>query len=167
MKVVKFLESGKELILNIFEDGEIFAIPPILDGKPYPATAIAIEKTILLLILKKDFNQLIKNSPEFSAVVMSKMSALMRDLTSSMENLAGASSEKKICSILLKLAKKEKPTEIVKIKVRRQDIAEMAGLTTETTIREIRKLADKDFLKIVRGKIFIENTTLLKKFLDS
>jgi len=167
LKVVRFLELGKEIILNIFSDGEMFAIPPILDGREYPATAIAIDETKLLLIYKNDFDELLANSPEFSSAVMSKMSALMRDITSSMENLATASPEKRIGKVLLKLAKNETASDAVKITIRRQDIAEMAGLTTETTIREVRKLADKDLINIVRGKIIIEDIDTLRKFLDS
>ncbi len=38
----------------------------------------------------------------------------------------------------------------------------MAGLTVETTIRSIRKLADRGHLRIVRGKIHIDSTEPLK-----
>ncbi|NNF00829.1 MAG: Crp/Fnr family transcriptional regulator [Pyrinomonadaceae bacterium] len=165
LKVVRFLEVGKEIILNLFSDGEMFAIPPILDGREYPATAIAIDDTKLLLIYKNEFDELLKNSPEFSSIVMSKMSELMRDITSSMENLAIASPEKRVGNVLLKLAAKETASGSVKISIRRQDIAEMAGLTTETTIREVRKLADKNLIEIVRGKIFIEDNEKLKAYL--
>lgn len=167
IKVVRFLEVGKEIILNIFSDGEIFAIPPVLDGKTYPATATAMEKTKLLLIYKQDFHSLLEESNEFSTFIMSRMSYLMREITSSMENLATASPEKKVGKVLLKLAKKEDSNKPVKISIRRQDIAEMVGLTTETTIRAIRKLADKNLIKIVRGKIILENLEELQKFLPS
>ncbi|MGI8544495.1 MAG: Crp/Fnr family transcriptional regulator [Aridibacter sp.] len=167
IKVVRFLEVGKEIILNVFNDGEIFAIPPILDGKTYPATAVAMEETKLLLIYKKDFHTLLEESDEFSGFIMSRMSSLMREITSSMENLATASPEKRVGKILVRLANKENPNDSIKIPIRRQDIAEMAGLTTETTIRATRRLADKNLIKIVHGKIILEGTDNLQKFLDS
>ncbi len=67
--------------------------------------------------------------------------------------------------MLLRLAKKEDVKPPVKIQIRRQDIAEMAGLTTETTIRAVKKLADKDLVKIVHGKIIIEQPERLRAFL--
>lgn len=167
VKVVRFLEVGKEIILNVFRDGDVFAIPPILDGKAYPATAIAIEKTKLLLIYKKEFFALRDESDEFNAFIMSRMSSLMREITASIENLATASPEKRVARVLLKLAEKERTVASVKITLRRQDIAEMAGLTTETTIRAARRLADKDLIKIERGKIILENPELLHDFLAS
>ena len=167
IKVVRFLEAGKEIILNVFSDGEIFAIPPILDGKTYPATAIAMEDTKLLLIYKEDFHALLSESAEFSKYIMSRMSSLMREITASMQNLATASPEKRVTNILIRLANKEESNGSVKIPIRRQDIAEMAGLTTETTIRTVRKLADKNLINIVQGKIIVENLERLQDFLDS
>lgn len=167
VKVVRFLEVGKEIILNIFSDGDVFAIPPILDGKSYPATAIALEETKLLLIYKKEFFALLEESDEFNNFIMSRMSGLMREIAASMENLATASPEKRVAKVLLRLAEKEDQIGSVQIPLRRQDIAEMAGLTTETTIRTARKLAEKKLIKIVRGKIILEDAESLRRFIAS
>ena len=163
VKVVRFLEQGKELILNIFHEGEMFAIPPVLDGKNYPATAIAMDKSKLLLIYRRDFLRLLKDSPEFSSLTMSRMSELLRETTSSIKNLVSASPEQRIGNVLVRLAKKEGRETPVTISIRRQDIAEMSGLTTETTIRAVRKLADKGLVQIVHGKIIIENVSNLSQ----
>ena len=166
IKIIRYLENGKEIIVNIFRDNEMFAIPPVYDGKEYPATAIAMEKSKLLLIYRKEFLAFLKESSEFSELIMSRMSFLLRETTSSIENLANSSSEKRVASVLLKLAKKEESKDFVKIPFRRQDIAEMSNLTTETTIRVVRKLADKNLIKIFHGKIYVKNLEKLKKFLD-
>lgn len=166
VKIVRFLEVGKEIIINIFRDGDMFAIPPIFDGGDYPATAIALEQTELLLIYEKEFLELLEKSEEFSGLIMSRMSVLLRETTSSIRNLAIASPEKRVGNVLLTLAEKEDSTEPLKITLRRQDIAEMTGLTTETTIRTVRKLADRNLIKIIRGKIYIENREKLQAFLS-
>ena len=43
----------------------------------------------------------------------------------------------------------------------------MAGLTTETTIRVIRKLAKKGVLNIDHGKIIIDDDSNLKRLVES
>ncbi len=163
VKMVRFPELGKEIIIGIFQSGEMFAIPPVLDGGRYPATAIALEETKLLLIYRKDFLRLMQTEAELSANVTLLMCGLLRETTATIQNLATSSPEQRIANVLLQLAKKESGG---KITLRRQDIAEMAGLTTETTIRVIRKLADKDLVKIVRGKIFIEESERLRDFVS-
>lgn len=166
VKMVRYPEVGKEMIIGIFRDGEIFAIPPALDGKKYPATAIAVEKSQLLLLPRPAFLDLMKEFPEFSDIIMNRMCGLLRDMTSTVQILATPSSEQRVCAVLINLTKKEDVTLPLKVSLRRQDIAEMSGLTTETTIRSIRKLADKGLISIVRGKIVIERIAALNNFVQ-
>jgi CRP/FNR family transcriptional regulator len=161
VKMVRFPELGKEVIIGIFQSGEMFAIPPVLDGGRYPATAIALEETKLLLIYRNDFLQLMETDAELSANVTLVMCGLLRQTTATIQNLTTSSPEHRIANVLLDLAGKESNG---KISLRRQDIAEMAGLTTETTIRVIRRLAAQELVKIVRGKIFIEESERLRDF---
>jgi CRP-like cAMP-binding protein len=55
----------------------------------------------------------------------------------------------------------------MEIPFRRQEIAEMSGLTIETAIRSVRKLEKRGYLKIINRKIVLENLEPLKKLLES
>lgn len=154
IKIVRFLEAGKEVIISVFGGGEMFAVPPVFDGEPYPSTAIAMEKTEILLLGRKDFLLLLRESSEFSFAVIAWMCEMLREKTAAIQILATASPEQKVGKILLRLSEKETSVP-VKITLRRRDIAEMAGLTTETTIRAVRKLAEKNFIQIRHGKIIV------------
>jgi len=167
VKMVRFPDAGKEVIIGIFEEGEMFAIPPVFDGAPYPSTAVAMEETTLLLLYRRDFLRLLRESNEFSFAVIAWMCRMLREKTATIKNLATASPEHRVGHVLLRLAEKESADgEAVKISLRRQDIAEMAGLTTETTIRVIRKLAEKELVRIVHGKIILEHASRLRRFLS-
>ncbi len=162
VKMVRYPEIGKEFIIGFFGSGEIFAIPPAMDGKPFPATCVVVEDTKLLILPRENFQKLMKESNEFSSIIVEKMCGLMRETAETINNLANSSPEHRIINILLRLSK----STPVKINLRRQDIADMAGLTTETTIRAVKKLAEKELLTIVRGKIFIDRPELLRDYLD-
>lgn len=163
VKMVRFPELGKEVIIGLFQSGDMFAMPPVIDGGVYPATAVSLEESKILMIYRDDFLKLMQNDAELSGNVTLLMCGLLRDTAATIQNLATSSPEQRIANVLLQLAEKQKDG---KINLRRQDIAEMAGLTTETTIRVIRKLADKDLVKIVRGKIFIEQLERLQDFVN-
>lgn len=167
IKMVRFPEIGKEIIIGIFNTGEMFAVPPVFDGAPYPATAIAMRETKLLLLYRADFFRLLRESHEFSFAVIAWMCEMLREKTSVIKNLATASPEHRVGNVLLRLAEKETSQTSIKIALRRQDIAEMAGLTTETTIRATRRLAEKNLIKIVHGKIILDSPEDLQKFLES
>lgn len=165
VKMVRFPDVGKEVIIGIFQTGEIFAIPPALDGKKFPATAIAMEETQLLFLPRPAFLNLMKESSEFSAIIMERMCGLLRDRTETVQILTTPSSEKRVGTVLLRLTIESNESQPKKITLRRQDIAEMSGLTIETTIRAIRSLAKKDYVEIIRGKIIVKNTEQLENFL--
>lgn len=169
VKMVRFPEPGKEVIISVFGKGEMFAVPPVFDGGPYPATVIAMEDTELLLLRRDDFLRMLRESPDLSFAVIDWMCGMLREKTAVIKNLATASPEHRVGNVLLRLVEKQTgdETKPVKISLRRQDIAEMAGLTTETTIRATRKLADRKLINIVHGKIILESTDELEQFLDS
>lgn len=164
VKIVKFLEKGKEAIINIFSDGDTFVIPPLIDNMPYPATAIAIEPTRLIQIEREDFLELLRYEPEFASAITTELSKLLREKNTVIRELATQSPEHRILVTLLRIVEKsgESAGAPTIIKLRRQDIAEMAGLTTETTIRVIRQLAERNIVKIERGKIIVEKPEVLK-----
>lgn len=162
VKMVRYPEIGKEFIIGFFTDGEVFAIPPAMDGKSYPATCVAVENTKLLILPRPNFQKLMAESSEFTAIVMEKMCGLLRETAETINNLANSSPEHRVGNILLRLAD-GKPT---KINLRRQDIADMAGLTTETTIRVIKRLQERGLLQIVKGKVFLEQPERLRRFLN-
>ncbi len=165
VKMFRSPEPGKEVIIGIFRDGEMFAVPPVFDGGPFPASAVAIEDTQLLQINRSEFMKLLSESPEFSYAVIAWTCEMLREKTSMIRNLATASPEHRVGNVLVKLAESDDSKTPIKIAVRRQDIAEMASLTTETTIRVIRRFADQGLVRIEHGKVFIDSLTPLQRFL--
>jgi CRP/FNR family transcriptional regulator, cyclic AMP receptor protein len=115
-----------------------------------------------LLVPRDDFLTLMGLSSEFSAVVLNRMCGILRDRADTVQIMATPSAEQRIVTVILRLAGEMNGSETKKITHRRQDIAEMAGLSLETTIRVIRKLAEKGHLNIVGGRIFVETTEHLR-----
>jgi len=165
VKMIREPEIGKEVIISIFRNGEMFAVPPVFDGGKYPATAVAMEKSVVLQIERDDFLKILRESSEFAFQVISWTCEMLREKTSMIRTLAAASPENRVARVLAKLSDEHSTPPPVKIKLRRQDIAEMAGLTTETTIRVIRRFADQQLVRIEHGKIFIDEIEPLRQFL--
>ncbi len=167
VKMIHFLEPGREVIIGLFREGDFFAIPPVIDGGRYPATAITMGPTKLLLVDRTDFLRVLNSTAEFSSTMMSLMCGIMRDKTATIQNLASASPDRRIGNVLLKLVNGNAGDLPFLITLRREDIAKMAGLTTETTIRVIRRMADQGLVRIDRGKIFVDDVRGLKQHVGS
>lgn len=166
VRMMRFLEPGKEVTIGIFRSGEMFAIPPVFDGKNYPSTAESMESSEILLISRTKFLLLLRESSEFSFAVLGWMCDMLRDKTAAIQTLATSSPEHRIAGILLRLIDQEIKSGPVKIKLRREDIAKMAGLTTETTIRTVKKLAARNLFDLHHGKIIINSDSALRDFLE-
>ena len=91
---------------------------------------------------------------------------MLREKTATIQNLSTASPEHRVGNVLLRIAKDEGDVFPLRITLRREDIANMAGLTTETTIRVIRRLAKRGFLNIDHGKIIIDDNTGLVQLVE-
>src|SRR5687767_3921487 len=88
VKMIRSPEVGRDIIIGVFRDGEIFAVPPVFDGEPYPSSAIAVEETVMLNIARDDFLEILRDSPEFSFSVIGWMCEMLRDKTAIIRNLA-------------------------------------------------------------------------------
>jgi len=161
VKMLHPLDGGKEMIVGIFREGEMFAVPPVFDGKNYPSTAVATERSELLLLSRDEFLELLRESSEFAFAVIRWTTEMLRDKTAAIETLATASPDQRIAKVLLKLA--GDGDAAFRITLRREDIARMAGLTTETTIRVVRRLEKRGVLDIDHGKIVIGDREPLRR----
>src|SRR3989304_4961575 len=57
--------SGKEVILEIFGPGDPVGAVVSYEGRPYPASAIATERSVCILVRRRDFFQLLEGHPSF------------------------------------------------------------------------------------------------------
>ena len=164
VKMVRFPEPGKEVIIGVFSDGEMFAVPAAFDGQTFPSTAVAMTDSELLLVRRTEFLGLLSRFPALSMAVIEWMCAVLREKTAVIQNLATSSPEQRVANVLLRIADREAGSYPLRITLRRQDIAEMSGLTTETVIRCVKRMCDKGLLEIDRGKIVIPEREPLALF---
>jgi len=71
LKVVQTTSDGKEIILAIHQSGQTFGEISLIDGKTSPATVMAAEDSLIVLVPKKDFHEILKK-PQQSPVQSAK-----------------------------------------------------------------------------------------------
>jgi len=62
IKIYKSDAEGREYILHIFGPGDIFAETVLLEGGPYPASAEAVEDSMVGIIKNEDLEELLKKT---------------------------------------------------------------------------------------------------------
>lgn len=158
IKILKYSSSGKEFIIAFFGSGEMFGEVAVFEGKPYPASAQAVADTKILGIKKDDFLSFLAGRPRVALGIINILGGRLRDAQSRLKDLAGERVEQRLARILLMLSSKLGPT----LPFTRQEIADMAGTTTETAFRVTTQLKDRGIIRSARGKIIILDETKLK-----
>jgi CRP/FNR family transcriptional regulator len=158
VKVLKHSSAGKEFIVAFFGPGEMFGEVAVFEGKPYPASAQAVEPTSVLSIMRGDFVRLLGERPDVALRIMLVLSGRLRDAQNRLRDIANERVEQRIGNLLLMLASKLGP----ELPFTRQEIADMAGTTTETAIRVMSGFKEKGILSSARGKVLILDEAKLR-----
>lgn len=158
VKVLKHSSLGKEFIIAFFSPGEMFGEVAVFEDRPYPASAQAVVGTKVLGINSRDFLAFLASHPTIALRIIGILGGRLRDAQNRLRDLAGERVEQRLSTILLMLASKFGST----LPFTRQEIADMAGTTTETAIRVLSRLKDSGIVRSVRGKIIILDETKLR-----
>jgi CRP/FNR family transcriptional regulator, nitrogen oxide reductase regulator len=157
VKVTKLTSTGKEVILAFFGTGEMFGEVAVLENEPYPASARAVTDAHLIGLRKKDFLAFLIRYPEVALKVISLLSGRLREAQSRLRDLAGERVEQRLARLLVRLSARLGPT----LPFTRQELSDMAGTTTETTIRVFSQWKNRGILRSVRGRTTIADEVKL------
>jgi len=158
VKALKHSSSGKEFIIAFFSSGEMFGEVAVFENKPYPASAQAVAETKVLGIKRENLLAFLASRPEVALRIINILGGRLREAQSRLRDFAGERVEQRLARTLLMLSAKLGYT----LPFTRQEIADMAGTTTETAIRFMSRLKDGGIIRSVRGKTIILDETKLK-----
>ena len=139
VKVVKLQPSGKEVILEIFGPGDPVGAVVAYEGRPFPASAIALDRTTCLLVRRGPLFGLLEKHPSLVRGLLSTFTRRIVELAQRIPEVAGARVETRFAHLFLKLADRVgRPrggAVFIPMVLSRQELADLTGTTIETCIR--------------------------------
>jgi CRP/FNR family transcriptional regulator len=169
VKVVKHSKIGKDIILEIISPGEVFGGVAVMDRRPFPASAQAMEPVNVIRVSRRNLFNVMEEYPILKLTIVRSFSDRLRNAHETLKNIATERVEKRIASLLLKLSEKvgsdEKGFRKIDFPLTRQEIAEMVGTTVETCIRTMSKFQKLGMVKSAGGRILV-NVNPLKDFFE-
>ena len=153
---VNINEEGKEFLQVIIEPGECFGELPLFDDEPFAATAIANEDSVILRLHRSTFSELIKENPEIHFAFSRLLTQRLRFKFFILKEMANHNPEQSISTLLSYFKEHQKNicTKCNRLKLTRQQIADMTGLRVETVIRTMKNMQTKGQLVIEKGKVY-------------
>ncbi|MBI4930353.1 MAG: Crp/Fnr family transcriptional regulator [Bacteroidetes bacterium] len=160
VKIHKLGDNGKDQIVRLAKTGNVVGYRALLSIDNYYATATALENTLVCFFPKATYLNLLMNNPEFSMKTIKMLSGNLRIAEQMITNMAQKQVRERMAGALLYLKDffgLEEDGATINTVLTRQDIGNIAGTTTETSIRILSDFNKNKIIRIVGKKIKILN----------
>jgi CRP-like cAMP-binding protein len=160
------LPAGKDVILEVFGIGDPVGALAVYDGRPFPASAAALEDTACVVISRSVFFGLLEEHPSLVRGLLVGLTQRLVELTNRLTELSGARVEPRLARLFLKLAgeggRQERGGIFVPLALSRQDLADMTGTTIETAIRIMSRWGKQAIVRTEKDGFVVVNRHALE-----
>ena len=159
VKIFKTHEMGKEFITDLYKEGDFFGYLALMDESKYSETAEALDECEVCFIPKEDFYSLLFQNSQVSKKFIRMLSDNLAEKEEQLVKLAYNSVRKRVADALVALYNRYKKdnNENFSINISREDLANLSGTATETTIRTLSDFKEEKLIEIKGGLISLIN----------
>jgi CRP/FNR family transcriptional regulator len=151
VKIFRMMPNGKDLILEVFGPGDPLGAVALYMGRPFPASASALEDTTCVVVPRATFFRLLETNPSLVRGLLLGLTTRLVELTNRLAELSGGRIEGRFARLFLKLAremgKPDRSGTYVPLALSRQELADMTGTTIETCIRIMSRWGKEDIVR--------------------
>src|SRR5215470_6642317 len=101
--------EGKDIVLNIIREGEIFGEIALLDGRPRTANATAMSDCDLIVIERREFIPFLRGQPEVTIKLMEILCSRLRKTSEQVQDMTFLHLPARLAKTLLGLSAKAGP----------------------------------------------------------
>jgi len=159
VKLSMLSAEGKEKVLTILQEGDIFGELSLFDEDPHPLTAEVMDDARLLIIPWNEMEKMIINKPSLAIKIIEALSKKTRLLTSQVRELVFQDAAGRLASLLSRLAedfgREIEGGTVIDLVLTHQEIANLIGSSRVTVTKLINKFIDEGMITIKKRKIII------------
>ena len=165
VKIFKMLPTGKDMILEVFGQGDPLGAVAAYVERPFPASAMALEDTVCVVIPRAAFFRLLEQHPSLVRGLLLGLTVRLVELTNRLAQLSGSRIEPRFARLFIKLADemgtRERGGTFIPLPLSRQELADMTGTTIETAIRIMSRWGKDDIVKTEKdGFVLVDRRAL-------
>ncbi len=152
ISVYKLTPDGREQIICVFRPPESFAEVTLATVETYPANAIALEPSQVVIVDRARFRDLVRRQPELALHMLGAMSLHLKHLVQSLQDIKGLQIEHRLADWLLRqspAASAGCPVSI-ELPITKKVLAGQLNVTSETLSRTFARFRREGII-LVRG----------------
>ena len=161
LKLTQITPEGHEVILRYVGVGEMTGATAVFGETAYPASAEAVEETIVLGWDNETMIDLIEQHPRLCLNVLHLLSVRLQELQDRLREMSTERVERRIARTLLRLVsqlgRKAETGVLIDLPLTRQDLANMTGTTLYTVSRTLSRWEEEGIIEAGREKVLIKH----------
>lgn len=167
VKLYKSGVDGKQQIVRIAGPGDLLGYRALFSEEPYTATAETLEDATICCVDKNTFFPLIGRNPDLALNLIKKLARELREAENLATSIAQHSVRERMAELLLMLketyGKPGKKGILIDLRLSREEMAEMIGITQETAIRLLSEFKTDGMIDVKDRDITILDAKALLK----
>jgi CRP/FNR family transcriptional regulator len=159
VKISKYSDSGKEIILGMVNPGEIFGEMALIDKAPRDSVAEALMDSYVCIVNRDNFTRYLQHNSEMSLRLTKIFGFKFKRLRQKVEDLVFKNVYQRLATLLLHLhdtyGYDKNGKTYIYIKLTHYDIASLIGSTRETTTASLNDFKREGLIDFDGRKLII------------
>jgi CRP-like cAMP-binding protein len=144
VKVARGAVNGRDVILRVFDTGEVLGELSAVDGAPRSATAIALTGVDALIVPMSAFNAFLERQPRVANELLRTVVERLRDSSQRQLEFGTADALTRLCRCLVDMADRygvdDSTGRSVRLPLAQHELAALAGLSREAVVKGLQSL---------------------------
>ena len=157
--------DGRQVVLTVFRDGDVFGEIALLDGKERTADATAMTECELLVVPRRSLLSLLERRPDLCVSLMVVLCERLRRTNEQVEDLAFLDLEARIAKVLIRLSEEigdeASVAKPVAVKISQRALGELVGGSRESVNKHLQDWKRSGIIAIEKGAIMIHDPDAL------
>jgi len=156
--------DGRQVVLTVMRDGDVFGEIALLDGKERTADATALSDTEVLIVPRRSVLSLLERRPDLCIGLLIVLCERLRRTNEQVEDLAFLDLETRIAKVLVRLAEEDNGhsrTSPVGVKISQRALGELVGGSRESVNKHLQDWKRSGIIEITKGGIVIRDLASL------
>lgn len=151
--------DGKEVVFGLMDPGEVIGEIALLDSEPRSATVVAMEKSELLCLDRRDFLPFLERHPRVAIELAAVLASRLRRLSGVMEDTLFLTLPSRLAKKILALAQAYgRETDdgiVIQLKLPQHELGELVGTSRESINKQLRAWVEEGLVRVDRGYITV------------
>lgn len=158
VKIIKHTKEGRAKTLAILKERDSFGEMAILTKEARSATVEALTAVETVTIQQEFFEEAVMKEPSISLEIIKTLSERLARADRDIKNLALGGAKARVACVIMDFK-----DAMEEVKFTHQDIAELAGLTRETTTRTLKQLEEEKLIRYEGRRLKISDEEKMKE----